>query len=102
MLFVSGVVSNDGQFPQAIKEAGTYLSTGPMCRFAGDLLPMLKVMVKPQERDQLRLDDKVKAIIFPLDILKDIFYLLRTHMIKDYVIFFKGGFEESTRVLPRG
>ncbi|XP_036789856.1 fatty-acid amide hydrolase 2-A [Oncorhynchus mykiss] len=40
----SGVVSNVGQFPPASGQQPGFLCTGPMCRYAQDLLPMLRVM----------------------------------------------------------
>eukprot|EP01089_Gocevia_fonbrunei_P016444 TRINITY_DN5090_c0_g1_i4.p1 TRINITY_DN5090_c0_g1~~TRINITY_DN5090_c0_g1_i4.p1 ORF type:complete len:166 (-),score=29.07 TRINITY_DN5090_c0_g1_i4:232-729(-) len=39
-----GLISNDGQYPIAVNEANLYLSTGPMCRYASDLMPLLSVM----------------------------------------------------------
>jgi len=39
-----GLVPNEGQFPMATGEEEALLSTGPMCRYADDLVPMLKVM----------------------------------------------------------
>uniref|UniRef100_A0A6Q2YE70 Amidase domain-containing protein n=1 Tax=Esox lucius TaxID=8010 RepID=A0A6Q2YE70_ESOLU len=40
----SGVVSNVGQFPPATGQQPGFLCTGPMCRYAQDLVPMLRVM----------------------------------------------------------
>lgn len=42
-----GIVSNDGQFPPCSGLEDDYLSTGPMCRYAEDLLPMLQIMAGP-------------------------------------------------------
>ncbi|KAK2899891.1 fatty-acid amide hydrolase 2-B isoform X2 [Channa argus] len=42
-----GVVSCDNQYPPFSGRQGEYLSTGPMCRYAEDLLPMLKIMAGP-------------------------------------------------------
>ena len=67
--YVLGIVSNIGQFPNAENEAQTFLSTGPMCRYACDLGPMLKVMAGPGGVDDLKLDDKV-AIFFYVGLLK--------------------------------
>ncbi|KAL4232568.1 Fatty-acid amide hydrolase 2 [Mactra antiquata] len=39
-----GLVPNDGQFPIATGKDIELLSTGPMCRYVEDLLPMLKIM----------------------------------------------------------
>lgn len=41
---VAGIVCNDGQFPPSSGLQENLLSTGPMCRYAEDLLPMLKIM----------------------------------------------------------
>ncbi|TRY95910.1 hypothetical protein DNTS_021430 [Danionella cerebrum] len=40
----SGIVSNDGQYPPASGLQMGFLSTGPMCRYAEDLIPMLSIM----------------------------------------------------------
>ncbi|KAM6949052.1 fatty-acid amide hydrolase 2-B [Aplochiton taeniatus] len=42
-----GVVSNECQYPPASGRQEEYLSTGPMCRYAEDLLPMLSIMAGP-------------------------------------------------------
>ncbi|CAG2181349.1 unnamed protein product, partial [Oppiella nova] len=39
-----GVVSTDGMYPEASPKRQELLSIGPMCRYACDLKPMLKVM----------------------------------------------------------
>ncbi|XP_030635839.1 fatty-acid amide hydrolase 2-B [Chanos chanos] len=54
----SGVVSNDGQYPPCSGRHNEYLSTGPMCRYAEDLLPMLKIMAGPNAR-KLALSEEV-------------------------------------------
>lgn len=41
---VAGIVSNDGQHPPSSGRHEEYLSTGPMCRYAEDLIPMLTIM----------------------------------------------------------
>lgn len=41
---VAGIVCNDGQLPPSSGLHEALLSTGPMCRYAEDLLPMLKIM----------------------------------------------------------
>lgn len=41
---LTGVVPNDGQFPIAQGLRTSLLCTGPMCRYAEDLEPMLRVM----------------------------------------------------------
>ena len=40
----SWLVPNDGQFPVAENKAMAYLTTGPMCRRAGDLWPLLRIL----------------------------------------------------------
>ena len=56
----SGVVSNFGQLPRVEGDIhDIFLTTGPMCRYASDLVPMIKVMGEPEKVVQLNLDDKV-------------------------------------------
>lgn len=43
-----GVVSHDNQYPQCSGRQEEYISSGPMCRYAEDLLPMLKIMAGPK------------------------------------------------------
>ncbi|XP_061817006.1 fatty-acid amide hydrolase 2-B [Nerophis lumbriciformis] len=42
-----GVVSNDNQYPPCTGRHAEYVSSGPMCRYAEDLLPMLRIMAGP-------------------------------------------------------
>uniref|UniRef100_A0A3Q4BDH1 Amidase domain-containing protein n=1 Tax=Mola mola TaxID=94237 RepID=A0A3Q4BDH1_MOLML len=42
-----GVVSTENQFPPTSGRQQEYLSSGPMCRYAEDLKPMLKIMAGP-------------------------------------------------------
>ncbi|XP_039996972.1 fatty-acid amide hydrolase 2-B [Xiphias gladius] len=53
-----GVVSSDNQYPPVSGRHEEYLSTGPMCRYAEDLLPMLKIMAGPNAH-MLSLNTKV-------------------------------------------
>ncbi|XP_036883888.1 fatty-acid amide hydrolase 2 [Sturnira hondurensis] len=53
-----GVVSNKGQFPVARGAQELFQCTGPMCRYAEDLAPMLRVMAGPGIK-KLKLDEKV-------------------------------------------
>ncbi|KAM9424885.1 fatty-acid amide hydrolase 2-A-like isoform 1-T1 [Pholidichthys leucotaenia] len=53
-----GVVSSENQYPPASGRQGEYLSCGPMCRYAEDLLPMLKIMAGPKI-NMLSLNTKV-------------------------------------------
>lgn len=53
------IVSNDGQYPEAIsEEQDMFLGIGPMCRYATDLKPMLKI-ITDEKAKMLRLDDPV-------------------------------------------
>ena len=56
---MSGVVSNIGQYPSTKGDAYSFLSTGPLCRYAADLLPIFKLIVLPEHRTKLRLDEQV-------------------------------------------
>lgn len=46
-----GLVPNDGQFPIADGKDAELLSTGPMCRYSEDLLPLLKVYAGPKSAE---------------------------------------------------
>ncbi|XP_035232831.1 fatty-acid amide hydrolase 2-like isoform X1 [Stegodyphus dumicola] len=52
-----GVISNKGHWPEAGEQFEDYVSTGPMCRYVKDLLPLVKVLSENDRR--LRLDEKV-------------------------------------------
>lgn len=47
-----GLVPGTGQYPASKGKAARYLTTGPLCRFAEDLYPLLKVMAGPDGHDQ--------------------------------------------------
>ena len=51
-------MSNEGQFPAPTGNDEDLLVTGPMCRYADDLLPMMKVLVGPSNNG-LKLDSEV-------------------------------------------
>ncbi|XP_068611727.1 fatty-acid amide hydrolase 2-A-like [Brachionichthys hirsutus] len=53
-----GVVSPDDTYPVCSEMQNGYLSIGPMCRYAEDLLPMLRIMAGPGAR-ALSLNTKV-------------------------------------------
>uniref|UniRef100_A0A672YL25 Amidase domain-containing protein n=1 Tax=Sphaeramia orbicularis TaxID=375764 RepID=A0A672YL25_9TELE len=53
-----GIVSNENQYPPYSGRQEEYVSTGPMCRYAEDLLPMLKIMAGPKV-NMLSLNTKV-------------------------------------------
>ncbi|KAK2585314.1 hypothetical protein KPH14_009997 [Odynerus spinipes] len=54
-----GIVSNDGQYPSAQSEdQDRLLAIGPMCRYAQDLKPVLKILAN-NNAEKLNLDDEV-------------------------------------------
>ncbi|XP_034712452.1 fatty-acid amide hydrolase 2-B [Etheostoma cragini] len=53
-----GVVSCENQYPPSTGRHKEYVSSGPMCRYAEDLLPMLKIMAGPKAH-MFSLDTKV-------------------------------------------
>ncbi|XP_045921737.1 fatty-acid amide hydrolase 2-B [Micropterus dolomieu] len=53
-----GVVSCENQYPPYSGRHEEYLSTGPMCRYAEDLLPLLNIMAGPKAH-MLSLNTKV-------------------------------------------
>lgn len=54
------IISNDLQHPPShTPEEENMLGVGPMVKFASDLLPMLKVLVKDEKLQSLRLDEPV-------------------------------------------
>ncbi|CAB4066209.1 FAAH2 [Lepeophtheirus salmonis] len=56
-------VSNSGQIPVAVGIKNTFLSTGPMTRYAKDLLPAFKALISNEEIcvNRLRLSDPVNV-----------------------------------------
>eukprot|EP01121_Diplochlamys_sp_Union-15-3_P003712 TRINITY_DN1364_c0_g2_i1.p1 TRINITY_DN1364_c0_g2~~TRINITY_DN1364_c0_g2_i1.p1 ORF type:complete len:532 (+),score=70.19 TRINITY_DN1364_c0_g2_i1:101-1696(+) len=46
-----GLIPNTGQFPYAQNGAVRYLTTGPMCKKAEDLWPLLKILAGPDDID---------------------------------------------------
>jgi fatty acid amide hydrolase 2 len=44
-----GLVPNTGQYPNAHGPATRYLTTGPLCRRAADLMPLLRLLAGPDE-----------------------------------------------------
>ncbi len=47
-----GLVPSSGQYPQAKGRAGRFLSTGPLCRRAEDLMPLLRILAGPDGQDE--------------------------------------------------
>lgn len=53
------IVSNEGQYPEAVSdEQEMFLGIGPMCRYATDLKPMLRI-IADANAEKLRLDESV-------------------------------------------
>lgn len=46
-----GLVPGTGQYPMAEGDATRYLTTGPLCRRADDLMPLLRIMAGPDGTD---------------------------------------------------
>jgi fatty acid amide hydrolase 2 len=57
---ILGIVSNRGQHPCPSEEQESFLGIGPMCRFAADLLPTLRI-IAGRNVDRLQLDIKVDS-----------------------------------------
>jgi fatty acid amide hydrolase 2 len=68
-----GLVPNTGQFPVAEGAATRYLTTGPLCRRASDLMPLLKILAGPDGRDPgceaMQLGDPGDVAIDGLEVL---------------------------------
>jgi fatty acid amide hydrolase 2 len=46
-----GLIPNSGQFPNGVNETGRYLTSGPLCRHAEDLWPLVKILAGPDGKD---------------------------------------------------
>jgi len=55
----AGLVPNTGQFPIAKNQALRYLRTGPICRHAEDLWPLLMIMAGPDGADEYQEEFKL-------------------------------------------
>lgn len=53
-----GIVSHENHYPRCTGRQAEYVSIGPMCRYAEDLLPMLRIMAGPSVH-MLSLNTKV-------------------------------------------
>jgi fatty acid amide hydrolase 2 len=51
-----GLVPGTGQYPMADRGAARYLATGPLCRRAEDLMPLLRLMAGPDGQDPGTMD----------------------------------------------
>lgn len=60
----SGLVPNAGQIPAAVGVLNEFLVTGPLCRSAEDLEPMLRVLMDPAKLHVLQEPVEVKKLKF--------------------------------------
>lgn len=68
------IVPNQGHFPQGTSEAfDEYLVMGPLCRYADDLIPMLKAMAGPRSYE-LHLDENVNLSSLKVYTMHDLEY----------------------------
>lgn len=68
----SGLVPNDGQYPVADGKDADLLSTGPMCRYAEDLLPLMKVYAGAKAVE-VNLDQPVSFLQLFFKVLNSVF-----------------------------
>lgn len=61
IVYVTGLVPNEGQYPIADGSDADLLSTGPMCRYSEDLLPLLKVYAGAKS-SEANLDQHVRIL----------------------------------------
>lgn len=67
-------VPNEGHFPQGTSEAfDEYLVMGPLCRYAEDLVPLLKAMAGPKAYE-LHLDESVDLSFLKVYVMHDTEY----------------------------
>lgn len=59
------IVSQEGVYPYAKGGQQDMYSVGPMCRYAEDMIPMLKVLAGPKVH-QLSLDTKVQHFLYEI------------------------------------
>lgn len=84
----SGVVPNKGQFPMAVGGQELFQCTGPMCRYAEDLTPMLKVMAGPGIKRYVHL------LLFPQT-------LILTFILSLFINVIEVDFQSSSKELLR-
>jgi len=46
-----GLIPNSGQYPNGVNETGRYLTSGPLCRHAEDIWPLVKILAGPDGKD---------------------------------------------------
>lgn len=76
-----GVVSNDGQYPAAPREAVRLLQVGPIARRARDLLPVLRIMA--EEPGRLGDPDHVSLDGLPVTTVEDASLLPMSRELRD-------------------
>ncbi|MBF0237758.1 MAG: amidase [SAR324 cluster bacterium] len=68
-----GLIPNTGQFPVAENNALRYLTTGPLCRKAEDLMPLVRILAGPDGLDEwchaYNLQDPNEVMVEKLQIL---------------------------------
>jgi fatty acid amide hydrolase 2 len=74
-----GLVPNTGQFPITNGKGLRYLTTGPMCRRAEDLWPLLKIMMGPDGKDEKCRKDVKLGDPFAIDFTKLKVYNIETN-----------------------
>lgn len=66
----AGLISNEGQYPQAENEAQLYLCSGPLCRKAEDIFPIVQILAG-EKGAQLRQENidwaSLKVLSIPTD-----------------------------------
>lgn len=65
-------VSNEELYPAMRREQEEMRGVGPMTRFACDLLPMLRAMIRPEEKPKMKLDEPVDLKTIKLYYLEDL------------------------------
>ncbi|XP_022656011.1 fatty-acid amide hydrolase 2-like isoform X2 [Varroa destructor] len=73
------IVSNSGQYPEIVDYRAEFLGTGPMCRYARDLRPMLIALAGTEATGRLRLDEPVdlrQIRVFYMNEIKDRSFLM--------------------------
>lgn len=51
-----GIISNVGQLPEALGDMSNFLTTGPLCRYGTDLMPLFALLAGPCAATALKLD----------------------------------------------
>ncbi|XP_068753197.1 fatty-acid amide hydrolase 2-like [Montipora capricornis] len=64
------IIPNDGHLPEASKGLKEYIVMGPMCRYADDLVPLLKAMAGPKAHE-LCLDEEVDLSIIKVYTIRE-------------------------------